>query len=398
MNSGGERCWVIWMSGGCVRSSERWRSNSSGDWASLFIRRTNIVWAAAGQSLAAWAGPWWVRLPVSKRSYVPMPSSALDPRMRHSWERAGCASLLASPHLSCASHLLEVGSGTERVPRPKMHLSSQNLLCSLSRSKNACPAVATGLVRPLPCNGWQAGLWDLLVLLLLLCLPALAVVPPLPCHLGCSQDVRVCHWDGGDTLSFPAWNPHLPADRCASARRGGGVRKVVVEEWIPLPTKPFFVRGTEREDTLQLPPLALLKLRDAAAVPWADKAGTLSLCPPGWQGAGNVNLLYTELLKVREKHGKNSFRPFPLAGLEGIWWPGSLVAFQSHFWCRCRPQAKGIEKRRHGRPKSHSFMNQRFLKPFKKIIVKYTAVGQQWWGDAAVHWQGGSMLRSFWAK
>nr|XP_009913336.1 PREDICTED: limbic system-associated membrane protein-like [Haliaeetus albicilla] len=32
----------------------------------------------------------------------------------------------------------------------------------------------------------------------------------------------------------------------------------------------------------------------------------------------------------------------------------------------------------HCRPKSYGFMNQRFLKPFKKIIVKYMAMGQQW--------------------
>lgn len=37
----------------------------------------------------------------------------------------------------------------------------------------------------------------------------------------------------------------------------------------------------------------LLKLRDGGAVPQADKAGALNLCPPGWKGSGNVTLVYS---------------------------------------------------------------------------------------------------------
>ena len=52
MNSGGERCWVIWMPEGCGQSSEGWRSNSSGGWASLFICRANMGRVTAGQTLS----------------------------------------------------------------------------------------------------------------------------------------------------------------------------------------------------------------------------------------------------------------------------------------------------------------------------------------------------------
>lgn len=55
--------------------------------------------------------------------------------------------------------------------------------------QNACHAVPAGLVCPLPCNGWQSGLWQLLVMLLFLCLLPLVVIPPLLSHLEYSQDM-----------------------------------------------------------------------------------------------------------------------------------------------------------------------------------------------------------------
>lgn len=92
------------------------------------------------------------------------------------------------------------------------------------------------------------------------------------------------------------------------------VRRVVLVEWISFSTKLFLARGMERGHTLELLPLVPLKLRDGVAVPssWHSSEPLPSRLG---RGLGNNTLVY---LKVKEKHGKNSFWPFPLAGLEGI--------------------------------------------------------------------------------
>lgn len=65
--------------------------------------------------------------------------------------------------------------------------------------------------------------------------------------------------------------------------------------------------------------------------------------------------------------------------LEGIWWLGSLVAFQSHLLCVCRPQTTGSETRSCGHPKS-----QMFMKPLKKSLWKNRALGH---GDEELLYQ-----------
>lgn len=85
-------------------------------------------------------------------------------------------------------------------------------------------------------------------------------------------------------------------------------------------------------NTTNFPPCAA-----GEAVCWADKAGALSLCHLGWQRAGNATLLFCVLNFWR--WGGSVWRtPSDLScwQLEGIWWPGSLVAFQSHLLCMCR--------------------------------------------------------------
>lgn len=156
--------------------------------------------------------------------------------MRHSGEQAGCASSVASPHVFCASHLLEVGNG------PESRCLGQRCICLHSTFSVLCQGA---IHLSCTCNrvSLSSALQSLAITAVAIAGPAAPLLPAAPsCHSfspisnGMFTGHAVCHRDGSDTPTGDPFQPEICTclHKRAGAHRQGPVcvcvRMTVFEE------------------------------------------------------------------------------------------------------------------------------------------------------------------------
>lgn len=242
-------------------------------------------------------------------------------------------------------------------------------LLSVKKQNTSQITVAMGLVCPLTWEGGTQGPAVSGPATPLLATPSCHSSSPV--HLRCSQDI-LCVSQGwqwhSHSLSFSAWNLHLPAQtsRCASVCVC--VKRVMFEQWNK--STVFCQNDVDgRYSIVSSTSAAETEGWRSYALSW--QSWSPEPLPSRLEGVLGFIYCIVSFLKVKEKHGKSYFQPFSLAGFEGIWWSRSLVAFQINFWCVGRRQ-KEERTRDMSSPNPMGFMNQRFLKLFNRVKLLST--------------------------